>query len=34
VRKTDIDFRPEDAIPIVNEEAIGMIAWQGFPLLL
>ena len=34
VRETLVDFRSEDAIPIVNEEAVGMIARQGFPELL
>ena len=34
VRETDIDFLREDAIPIVNEEAVGMIAGQRFPELL
>src|SRR5215469_14663151 len=34
VRQTLIDFRSEDAIAIVNEEAIGMIARQRFSELL
>jgi hypothetical protein len=29
VRETDIDFLREDAIPIVNEEAVGMIGLPG-----
>src|SRR5215469_7130696 len=29
-----VDFLREDAIPIVNEEAVGMIARQRFPELL
>src|SRR6516164_8180402 len=33
VRATLVDFRSEDAIPIVKEEAVGMIAGQRFPEL-
>jgi hypothetical protein len=34
VRETDIDFLREDAIPMVNEEPVGMIARKRFPELL
>src|SRR5215472_6286179 len=34
VRETLVDFFSEDAISIVDDEAVGMVAWQRFPELL
>ena len=34
IRQTLVDFLSEDAISIVDDEAVGMVAWQRFPELL
>src|SRR6516165_5350877 len=34
VRQTLVDFRSEDAIAVMDDEAVGMVARQGFPELL
>src|SRR5215471_11171499 len=34
VRQTLVDLLSEDAVAIVDQEAVGMISWQRFPELL
>ena len=34
IRKTLVDVLAEDAVPIVDDEAVRMTAWQRFPQLL